>query len=194
MGISLFCTTICAPCIHFFLPAFRSQVPSTNPYGRVVRNRHITITAFRIRERQAIARFVNVGDIDSIYHRYVHQNGSLRVCTEEFRPTTARLVRSFQELFLKKQFEIKTEVLSSGDEATARSGGDSTYVSKKNDPKFLLFILIFGEPLVPAPKSFFSWKIWLLASRNFFWKIFETKTDSLVSGFVRQSQAAAVHT
>ncbi len=77
---------------------------------------------------------------------------------------------SFQELFFKKfwdqnwQTELKI--------CKARSGGDSSYVSIKNDPKFCLFAWFLGEPLGPSNKTFFFLKGMTLTFQELFLKKF----------------------
>ena len=95
----------------------------------------------------------------------------------------------FQELVLKKfwhqnsNFGIRI--------CTARSGGDSTYVSTKKWPGILtLTPNLTGKRWSQLWNLFFPWKVWLLAFRNCSWKNFGFKTQILSPWFVGQGQAA----
>ena len=77
---------------------------------------------------------------------------------------------SFQELFMKKFWDgnsnFETRI------CTARSGGDSTYVSKKRTQNFEFGAKFDREGVVPDLKSFFSLKGMTLSSQKLFMKKF----------------------
>ncbi len=88
----------------------------------------------------------------------------------------------FQKLFLEKNWDQNW-----GPQlriCTGRSGGDSTYVSKKKTPNFDFESKFDREAVVPALKSFFPLKGITLCFQKLFLKYFLAKTKALSSGFV----------